>query len=191
MIQRSTRLRCNVCSDRCECASDSVGFLTNNLLARLASSVPLFADKIACGIPTCHELWHQLKNLVLDHASQKLSLAEHCEQSREEGRYKHSWKNARRNHDKVYSCDLDISEEDAQTEAAIAGKFHLPEIPENAGEDDQAAAGIAAEAEGGTAEAAEGGQVQDQIQDLLGDSHDVAMNIDHMLEESGEGGNFA
>ena len=69
--------------------------------------------------------------------------------------------------------------------------MHLPEIPENTGEDDQAAAGMAAEAEGETSEAAAGGQFQDRIQDLLGDCHDVAMNIDQMLEESGEVDNFA
>ena len=83
-----------------------------------------------------------------------------------------------------------MAEEDAQAEAAIAGKLHLPEIPENAGEDDQAAAEMAAEAEGETAEAAEGGQVQDQMLDLFGDTHDVAINIDRMLEESGKGGSF-
>ena len=38
VIQQSTRFRCNVCSGRCECASDPVGLLTNNLLARLALS---------------------------------------------------------------------------------------------------------------------------------------------------------
>ena len=92
--------------------------------------------------------------------------------------------------DEVDSCALDIAEEDAQAGAAIAGKLHLPEIPENAGEDDQAAAGMAAEAEEETAEAAEGGQVQDVMLDLFGDAQDVAMRIDQMLEESGEGGNF-
>ena len=148
------------------------------------------ADKIACEIPTCHELWHQSEDLALDHARQTLRLAEHCEQSREEGRTKHSRKNAKRNHDEVDSRDLDIAEEDAQAEAAIAGELHLPEIPENAVEDDQAAAGMAAEAEEETVEAAEGGQVQDVMHDLFGDAQDVAMRIDQMLEESGEGGNF-